>query len=340
MAQLLSRDEFREGVFKRDHDKCVVCGSPAADAHHILERKLWDDGGYYLENGASLCQRHHIEAEQTKLSCDQLRELCGIKEVLLPGHLYDEFQYDKWGNILMPSGGRVKGELFYDESVQKILGEGGVLHLFQPYVKYPRTHHLPWSTPSEDDRVMPDLSAFQGQEVVATVKMDGEQTSIYADRVHARSLDMVTGQEHSIIKGIHAQIAHEIPANWRVCGENLYIKHSIQYQNLKAFFYVFSVWNERNECLSWQETEEWAALLGFPTVPVLYKGTWDEEKIKKLWTPSYDGDEMEGYVVRPAGAFPFSQFRRVVAKFVRPGHNKLVEHGVRILKPNRLGGQI
>ena len=46
MATLLTRDEFREGVFARDHNNCVICGEPAADAHHIVERRLFSDGGY------------------------------------------------------------------------------------------------------------------------------------------------------------------------------------------------------------------------------------------------------------------------------------------------------
>ena len=76
--QLLSRDKFREGVFNRDKHKCVVCGQPAQDAHHILERRLFASGGYFLENGASVCAEHHLDAEATTLSCDHLRELVGI----------------------------------------------------------------------------------------------------------------------------------------------------------------------------------------------------------------------------------------------------------------------
>ena len=34
--KIISRDEFREGVFKRDGHKCVICGQPAKDAHHII----------------------------------------------------------------------------------------------------------------------------------------------------------------------------------------------------------------------------------------------------------------------------------------------------------------
>ena len=40
---------------------------------------------------------------------------------------------------------------------------------------------------------------------------------------------------------------------------------------------LFSVWNELNVCLSWDETEEWAQRLGLVTVPVLYRGIWDED---------------------------------------------------------------
>lgn len=69
---LLTRDEFREGVFKRDNHKCVICGKPAQDAHHIMEKRLFDNCGYYLDNGASLCGKHHIEAEQTILSCEKI----------------------------------------------------------------------------------------------------------------------------------------------------------------------------------------------------------------------------------------------------------------------------
>lgn len=53
MFILLTRDQFREGVFARDAHRCVFCGRTAAetpegklDAHHIIERRLWGDGGY------------------------------------------------------------------------------------------------------------------------------------------------------------------------------------------------------------------------------------------------------------------------------------------------------
>src|SRR5690349_18438351 len=91
-----------------------------------------------------------------------------------------------------------------------------------PLVKYPRTYHLPWSHPSSDDKVMEDVRVFEGQEVVVTVKVDGENTSLYRDFIHARSLERLTGETRGHVKAIHAGIAHEIPEGWRFCGENLY----------------------------------------------------------------------------------------------------------------------
>jgi 5-methylcytosine-specific restriction endonuclease McrA len=88
--KLLTRNEFREAVFKRDGYCCVVCKKPAKDAHHIIERRLWDDGGYYLDNGVSLCEEHHLKAEMTILTCEELRDLAGIQKAIVPEHLYPD----------------------------------------------------------------------------------------------------------------------------------------------------------------------------------------------------------------------------------------------------------
>jgi len=330
MDTLLTRDQFREGVFQRDGHKCIVCKAPAKDAHHIVERRLWVDSGYYLNNGASLCEEHHLAAEMTTLSCDEIRAKAGITKILLPPHLYDDAAIDKWGNIILPDGRRLRGELFYDESVQKILGRGGVLDLFVKYTKYPRTSHLPWSGGiKKDERVIESLNAFQGKRVIATVKMDGEQTTMYSDYIHARSINGNTHPSRNLVKALHGQIMGNIPEDYRVCGENLYAKHSIHYQNLTAYFMMFSIWNERNVCLSWDETKEWAELLGVPTVPVIYDGIWDEKAIQGLITQKHDNDECEGYVVRLADAFPYRDFKISVGKYVRKDHVQTHGHWMR-----------
>lgn len=325
---LLTRDEFRAAVFARDGGLCLVCDRPAVDAHHIIERRLWPDGGYYLGNGASVCEEHHLAAEATTLSCQTLRDDAGIKKILLPPHLYEDQEWDKWGNPVLPNGQRLKGELFHDESVQKVIAP--VLHLFTNRVKYPRTPHLPWSpNVSSDDKIIENLGAFEGEEVVVTVKMDGEQTSMYRDGFHARSLDTASHPSRDWIWGLHRQVGHQIDEGWRICGENLYAKHSIHYTRLKALFLVFGIWDEKNICLSWDDTVVYAGALGLQTVDVLYRGPFDEKKIRDLAPQTWNGDPCEGYVCRVARAFAFKEFRSVVGKVVRSNHVHTHGHWMR-----------
>lgn len=352
--KLLTRDEFRAAVFARDRGLCVVCSAPtdstiqraqvwtpsrrevpAVDAHHIVERRLWPDSGYYLDNGASVCGDCHLRAEQTILSCDDLRMLCGIKRVLLPPHLYADESWDKWGNMILPNGQRLRGELFDDESVQKALAP--VLHLFTNRVKYGRTYHLPWSGRiTDDDRVIDDADAlFGGQEVVVTEKMDGENTTMYRDGMHARSVDYKPHPSRDRVRALHGMIAHDIPDGWRICGENLYAKHAIHYHHLANYFQVFSIWDDKNTCLPWDETVTWAALIGLPMITVLYRGPWSERAVRAAWTPTIGGDPSEGYVVRLAGSFRYRDFRRSIAKYVRADH--VPQHGgLGAVVPNKL----
>ncbi|HVI41831.1 MAG TPA: RNA ligase family protein [Anaerovoracaceae bacterium] len=280
-----------------------------------------------MDNGVSVCAEHHLAAEMTTISCDKLRELAGIQTILLPEHLTADQPYDKWGNPILPNGMRMRGELYQEEPCQKMLAAGNVLALFTEYIKYPRTFHLPWSPGrSDDDKVLPNCSQFEGKEVVVTIKMDGENTTMYNNYLHARSLEYHSHPSRSRIKQLHATIAHEIPEGWRICGENLFAKHSIHYSNLDSHFNMFSIWNERNFCLNWEETKEWATLLGLSLVPVLYQGIWDEALIKKLYSPVFDNNQCEGYVIRVADQFHYRRFKECVGKFVRASHVTTNEH--------------
>lgn len=319
---LLSRDNFREGVFARDNNTCVICKAPAVDAHHILERKLFKDEGYYLNNGASLCSSCHLKAEMTILSVEEIREACGISEAdkVIPEHLYDDQSYDKWSNPILPNKTRSKGELFDDVSVQRVLAEANVLGLFTKYVKYPRTWHLPWSPgATKDDRTLSRLDFFEGKEVVVTVKMDGENTTLYNDYIHARSLADKKHWSKAWIKNFHGQIAHDIPDNMRLVIENVYAEHSISYKDLASYCYGISCWSDLN-CLDFEATLTWFELLGITPVPVLYRGVWDEKKIRSLYQPTFEGNVCEGYVVRTVEGFHYRDFAQHVAKFVRANH--------------------
>lgn len=339
MDKLLTRDAFREGVFNRDSHKCVICGNPAKDAHHIIERRLWSDSGYYLDNGASLCEEHHLAAESTTLTCEEVRAAAKITKIILPEHLYDDTVYDKWGNIILVNGSRLKGELFHDESVQKILKTGNALQYFTNYVKYPRTHHFPWSPGmSKDDRVLKSLDAFIGQRVIGFVKMDGENTTMYRDYIHARSMDYSHHPSRSWVRNLHGKIAHEIPEGWRISGENLYAEHSIHYKDLESYFYVFAIWDDKNRTLPWDEVKDYCGILNLNTCPTIYDDIWDEERIKKLYTPTYNGNTCEGYVVWRADSIAYGDFRHKVGKYVRKGHvnNNHGHWAKRMVTPNEL----
>lgn len=316
MGKLLTRDEFRRAVFERDGHLCVVCREPGQDAHHIIERRLWPDGGYYLSNGATVCGPCHLKCESTEISPEDLWEAIGATP-LLPPHLYVDQQYDKWGNPVMPNGRRLMGELFFDESVQKVISN--FLYLFNKHVKYPRTYHVPWSTLGKDDKMLEDLSQFSGKDpeikVVCTLKMDGENCTFYNDHIHARSVNSGPHPTRDWVKGLWSRVGYLLDDDMRVCGENLYAQHTVKYEALPSYFMMFSMW-KGSTCLSWDETVEYAGILGLATVPVIYRGPFDQAAIEAAFAPYAATNE--GYVIRVEREFQMSEFRRVVAKFVRP----------------------
>lgn len=329
---IMTRGQFRDAVFLRDNHKCVLCGAEAQDAHHIIERRLWPDGGYYLDNGASVCGPCHFKCESTEISVEQIRQACGVKKVL-PSQFYDDDVIDKWGNYILPNGTRFRGELFYDESVQKIIAP--YLPLFSKYVKHPRTYHLPWSEGLQSDDVkMVDVNNFEGKEVVVLEKLDGENTSFYNDYFHARSLDSNNHPSRNRAKAIWASICGELPEGYRFVIENMYAKHSIEYNNLVSYVYGLFVWDDKNVCLSWKNTQEWFALLNIPMPAVLYEGVFNENTIKAI---KIDPSAMEGYVVRIKDSFSYSQFKYSVAKYVRANHVQTKHWNSMEIIPNKLG---
>ena len=47
-------------VRDRDENRCVICGSPDhVQAHHLMPKKFWKDYRLELNNGISLCAKHH-----------------------------------------------------------------------------------------------------------------------------------------------------------------------------------------------------------------------------------------------------------------------------------------
>jgi ATP-dependent RNA circularization protein (DNA/RNA ligase family) len=190
--------------------------------------------------------------------------------------------------------------------------------------KYPRTFHLPWSEGvTSDDKILHDLSLFENKEIVILEKMDGENTTMMKTKFYVRSLDSKHHYTQNHVKGIWGNINYLIPDNWRICGENLYAKHSIGYNNLSSYFMVFNIWNDNNMCLSFDETIEMCKMLNLTHVPIIYKGIFDIDYIKKI---KLDYSKQEGYVIRLAESFNYDNFKNSVVKFVRKNHVTSNQH--------------
>lgn len=204
-------------------------------------------------------------------------------------------------------------------------------------VKYPRTFHLPWSKGvTKDDKFAKNLDFFIGKEVIITEKMDGENTSMYSaygkDGMHARSVDSKMEWYHEWCKVLQVSIAHEIKG-LRLCGENMSAIHSIEYDNLESFFYLFSIWDEEtNMCLSWDDMMDIAEALELTTPKVLYRGVWNPELFEKIFE-DMDKEKMEGYTIRIVDSFHYDDFSQCLVKAVRDGHVQTDEHWRKNAKP-------
>ena len=88
-------EEVRTKVLERDNYKCVVCGKPATQVHHIHLRSKRRDLMYEMCNLVSLCDKHHNHqskdgleevnrriAEAKHITLEQLLEFAEITEDL------------------------------------------------------------------------------------------------------------------------------------------------------------------------------------------------------------------------------------------------------------------
>lgn len=203
--------------------------------------------------------------------------------------------------------------------------------------KFSRTYHFDWSLSLQnDDRRLQTLEHFLGKEVVATEKLDGENTTMYHDAIHARSMDSRHHGSRDWIKAFHGMIKHDIPVGWRVVVENVYAKHSIYYENLVSFAYGIAVFDEHNICLAWDDAVDVFNMLGIIPAPVLWRGIFDEAALRKL-AAEQDPATIEGYVARVTHAFPDSEYLTHVAKYVRAKHVATDKHWMQAeIVPNKL----
>jgi RNA ligase len=210
------------------------------------------------------------------------------------------------------------------------------MEAFMERFSYPRTHHLPWSPgATSDDKIIRNTSCFVNQLVVVSEKRDGENTTLYPDGyVHARSIDGTGKEYQSWIIRKWRETCWQLDEDFRICGENLFARHSIEYDDLTTFFEVFGVF-KGNLCLNWSDTKLFADLLGLKLVPVLYEGMYDEKLIKDLCEKVIN-DGSEGIVIRNIDSFTTDDFSSNVAKYVRANHVQTNAHWTKNWTENKL----
>jgi hypothetical protein len=216
--------------------------------------------------------------------------------------------------------------------------------------KYPKTPHLPFSPEVKDDDVKLDdkhCTQFLNREVIITEKMDGGNCQLFQGRVYARTTSKeATHKSFSAVKQLYSQFSYLVPENLALFGENMMGIHSIEYNALASYFYLFGVLQDGEQWWSWDEVEQYALqTLEIPAVPILYRGTfksmkeiqnWMEKQMKSKQSTVGGKDGPEGFVIRVADGFSNKDFERNVAKFVRKGHIQTNEDWSRTWKQAKL----
>lgn len=196
--------------------------------------------------------------------------------------------------------------------------------------KYPKTPHLCFSNVlDKTDNVLDWKESEQrfriglNEEIVITEKMDGENISIYKDSWHSRSLDSRPKHYHSYLQNVIVpKIQEKIDEGIIIHGEYLYARHSIPYENLESYFYIFGIETEKGVFLSWNETKKIAEELGFPCVKVFFEGKMKNILQVDVIIKYCNDNSLEGLVVRDKSSFYREEFDKHIAKHVCWNHEK------------------
>jgi hypothetical protein len=214
--------------------------------------------------------------------------------------------------------------------------------------KYPRTPHLPFSKGmmSDDKMVGDDWEQYIiNCPIVITEKLDGQNCCLTKYGVYARSHATFTDNPWDTnltgYNGLHSQIKNLLNKDECIYGENLYAIHSIEYDNLPSYFFMFGM-RSGDQFHSWNYTKYFSNLSGIPLVPALFKGKINSVKnleylINTLMEQgSSYGNTIEGVVVRSLGEFKVKNFSKHVCKYVRENHVQTDQHWTKNWKRAKL----
>ncbi len=161
--------------------------------------------------------------------------------------------------------------------------------------KYNRSLHARISLgTTSDDRFMPEgyVKAFaEMEDLVLTEKLDGQNNCFNKHGVFARSHTSTSNHPWDKPMRERWELIKNDLGELEIFGENMYGVHSIAYDNLESYFYVFAV-REKDYWLSWDEVKFYASMLDFPIVPEipivknlkeLYNEKINEDRILEAW---------------------------------------------------------
>lgn len=214
--------------------------------------------------------------------------------------------------------------------------------------KYPRTYHFPFSPGATSDDKIVDEGWFEylkGKELVITEKLDGSNTAIMQSGVYSRSHATPSVNEWDkylfTYGGIFDKVKPLMSEDEIIYGENMYAVHSIEYEHLPDYFFVFNIRNSE-EYYSWSEIEEMCEITGLKHVPLLNRAVFNKPEdlqttiLELMKNGSTFGNTIEGVVVRVAERFPIQNFKHNVIKYVRANHVQTDVHWTRNWKQAKL----
>jgi len=244
--------------------------------------------------------------------------------------------------------------------------------------KYCRSLHAQISLgTTSDDRFMPNgyIKSFSKMDkLILTEKLDGQNNCFNKKGVYARSHASPTIHPWDKPMRERWQLIKNDIGDLEIFGENMYGIHSISYNKLESFFYVFAI-RDGDTWLSWEEVKFYANLLDFPVVPEIevtttlksiFNESDDENEMLRKWlisnlgmtwensvnTPGYLGgydektgiDCCEGFVIRNSDSYTTNsgdikvcnnEFNNLF-KIVRKSHVKTDTHWTKTWKSARL----
>src|SRR5207249_4992942 len=176
--------------------------------------------------------------------------------------------------------------------------------------KYPRMPHLPWSPGgTRDDRRLTSVEPLLHRPRIVSEKLDGSNICLTRDRLFARSHSGPPSHpSFDYAKALHSRLRARIDPDLSLFGEYCYAVHTIRYDALPAYLFLFAVRADATATwAAWDTVAQTAARLDLPTVPVLWRGSLSsaaelQSLTERLMSePSAYGPEREGIVVRLAG---------------------------------------